>query len=142
MTFPKTGLSCTIVAEMQRALAISLILVFGMGPLSALIGDSEDASLPACCRRHGEHHCAMASSLTAIVAASTGSGVLTVPSTCPNFPSALAATASSTHALTAASVTLLFLHAELHSPLAARASARMSTIRTREGRAPPVSLLA
>lgn len=142
MTFPKTRLSCTIVAEMQRALAISLILVFGMGPLSALIGDSEDASLPACCRRHGEHHCAMSASAAAMVAASSTSSGLTAPARCPNFPSALAATASWPHALTAASVTLLFLHAELHSPLAARASARMSTIRTREGRAPPVSLLA
>ena len=44
---------------MRRGFSIFLILFFGLGPLSALIDGSEDASLPPCCRRHGAHHCAM-----------------------------------------------------------------------------------
>ncbi len=44
---------------MRRGFSILLILFFGLGPLSAFVDGSEDASLPACCRRHGAHHCAM-----------------------------------------------------------------------------------
>jgi hypothetical protein len=44
---------------MRRGFSIFLILFFGLGPLSAFIDGSEDASLPPCCRRHGAHHCAM-----------------------------------------------------------------------------------
>ena len=44
---------------MRRGFSIFLVLFFGLGPLSALVDGSEDASLPPCCRRHGAHHCAM-----------------------------------------------------------------------------------
>jgi len=44
---------------MRRALSILLMLLFGAGPLSFAFNLSDDISLPACCRRHGAHHCAM-----------------------------------------------------------------------------------
>src|SRR5690348_551797 len=49
---------------MRRALSILLVLVFGMPALVPLLGaaTSGDASIPACCRRHGQHHCLMSDS--------------------------------------------------------------------------------
>ena len=44
---------------MRRAISIFLILFFWLGPLETLLPGGEDARLPACCRRHGAHHCAM-----------------------------------------------------------------------------------
>ncbi len=43
---------------MRRGFSILLALLFGLSPLSAIAG-SDDAGLPACCRRLGAHHCAM-----------------------------------------------------------------------------------
>jgi hypothetical protein len=47
---------------MRRVLAIALLLAFASPlvlPLFAATADPQ-ASLPACCRRHGVHHCDMA----------------------------------------------------------------------------------
>ncbi len=130
-----------MISEMRRALSISLILLFSIGPLAAFIGDGEDASLPACCRRHGAHHCAIAASLSAALAASSRGHLLTAPATCPEFPNALAATISAPQALVAAALSLPALLAQLHSAPFARATARMSQIRARDGRSPPASFL-
>jgi hypothetical protein len=46
---------------MRRLLTILLLAAFGLpvvAPALAL-GQDPDAHLPACCRRHGAHHCAM-----------------------------------------------------------------------------------
>src|SRR5579875_4141167 len=46
---------------MRRLLAILLLAAFALtvvAPAFAL-GEDSDASLPACCRRHGQHHCGM-----------------------------------------------------------------------------------
>jgi hypothetical protein len=56
---------------MRRVFSIFLILFFGLGPLSALVEGSDDASLPACCRRLGAHHCAMYAENMAMRAGST-----------------------------------------------------------------------
>jgi hypothetical protein len=44
---------------MQRLLSILLLAVFGLPVVSPLfvLGAEGDASLPACCRRNGKHHC-------------------------------------------------------------------------------------
>src|SRR6202012_2193715 len=46
---------------MRRLLSILLLAAFALplvAPLLALAQDP-DAGLPACCRRHGQHHCTM-----------------------------------------------------------------------------------
>jgi hypothetical protein len=46
---------------LRRFYAIALVLALGLpifAPLFAF-GQAEDASLPACCRRDGKHHCMM-----------------------------------------------------------------------------------
>ena len=45
---------------MRRALAIFLLAMFGLAPISSALPASDpDSNLPACCRRAGQHHCAM-----------------------------------------------------------------------------------
>ena len=49
---------------MRRVLSILLLAAFALplvAPLLALAQDP-DAGVPACCRRHGQHHCAMVDS--------------------------------------------------------------------------------
>ena len=130
-------------SQMRRLLSIFLVLFFGLGPLAATLDASDDARLPACCRRLGTHHCAMTTRMAAMMAQSASSEtIVTAPSTCPAFPGDTAARTTAPHALTAAAVGLPALIAKTHSPAAARAAARTSQIRTRSGRAPPASSLA
>lgn len=127
---------------MRRALSILLVLFFSLGPLAATLGASEDASLPACCRRQGAHHCAMTMGMAAAMAdAASGKTVFKAPSACPAFPG-YAATTSVPHALLASCVGLPALLAHPHSPASGRAAARLSQIRTRVGRGPPATTLA
>jgi hypothetical protein len=71
---------------MRRFLAIALLIAFGsplVAPLFAATADPE-ASLPACCRSHGKHHCAMIH----MMIASSGGPALHAPP-CANYPGAL-----------------------------------------------------
>jgi hypothetical protein len=73
---------------MRRALALLLMAVFSF-PLIApawIAGNASD--LPACCRRNGKHHCAMAAADTGTA---SGSVVRTILPKCPNYPTAHAA---------------------------------------------------
>src|SRR5580704_12128026 len=71
---------------MRRAFSILLVLLFGLGPLAATV-DGDDASLPACCRRHGVHHCAMVdAALARMVQAALSTPRFTAPSRCPQYP--------------------------------------------------------
>ena len=64
--------------------------------------------------------------------------VLTAPLTCPYYPNSYIATPPTPPpAITAASISLPALLAELHSAAAARAIARASELRTRANRGPP-----
>ena len=86
---------------MRRGFSIFLILLFGFGPLSVFI-DSEDANLPVCCRRHGEHHCAMAMRMARMMrqAQSGKTPVISPPMTCPYYPGAATAFSAPPLALT------------------------------------------
>ena len=127
-------------SQMRRVLSILLVLSFSLGPLAATFGAGEDPRLPACCRRNGAHHCAMGMGASAIAAEiASGQAIVRAPSTCPSFPSAAAATNSGPHALTSTPMSLPVLLAQLHSPAAGGATARISQIRTRSGRAPPAA---
>jgi hypothetical protein len=130
-------------SQMRRALSISLILFFLLGPLTAGLEASEDAGLPACCRRHGTHHCAMSLRMAAMMAeAAPGKAFLAAPAACPAFPGYASATTTTPQAMTAAPVSLPVLLAQPHTPQAGRAAACLSQIRTRAGRGPPTSALA
>jgi hypothetical protein len=128
---------------MRRGLSIALILFFGLGPLAAALKASDDARLPACCRRHGEHHCAMNEQAAARMAllAHASNPAFTAPLHCPAFPSSGAATTAQVHALAPSAAGLQVLLAHPRSAASSRAAARLRPIRTRSGRAPPSNLL-
>jgi hypothetical protein len=73
---------------MRRPLSILIVALFVMGPLSVLLPGGTDAQLPACCRRHGKHHCAM---FAAMAAPPPGSTWFVAPNHCPLYSAGLLA---------------------------------------------------
>ena len=124
---------------MRRALSIFLVLFFGLGPFAATLQADDDSGLPACCRRHGAHHCAMSAQMVTMMVQSDGKPILTAPSTCPYFPGYNVAPSTTPLALSAPAHSMPALLAQPHAPAAARAAARISQLRTRAVRGPPAS---
>jgi hypothetical protein len=122
---------------MRRGFSIFLILLFGLGPLSAMVPGSEDASLPSCCRRNGAHHCAMA----AMARTPDPKPHFTVPLTCPYYPGPALAMLMPAHALTAAAASPHVAMARSFAPILLCAAAFSTAGRTHAGRGPPLSNL-
>ena len=125
---------------MRRSLGVFLILLFWLGPMLSLLPASAESRLPACCRRHGAHHCAMIAAAYFVPPGAPPQ--LGAPSQCPLFPGSAAASTAPVHALPALAAGLPVLLAQPHSPAAGRAAARLSQLRTRSNRGPPDSTLA
>jgi hypothetical protein len=127
---------------MRRGLSIFLVLFFGLGPLSALVDGTEDASLPPCCRRHGAHHCSMYQRILAMRAqqALDPRPAASAPSTCPNYPGPTIAMLMPAHAITAAVVEAMATWTTgSHVTLARYASVVSAPLRTHAGRGPPAT---
>ncbi len=65
---------------MRRAIAISLLVLFGYLLAAPIFPATSDAGLPACCRRHGKHHHCM---MMQMLAQLSSLGVTTVSERCP-----------------------------------------------------------
>jgi len=120
----------------RRALAISLILFFGLPLVLPLFRPSmAEATLPVCCRRGGRHQCAMPTE-----GATQGSGVSVVSDKCPYTPatSAVLLLPSFTPS-TAASIFAGIARHPAVSPQTA-AQLRISFDRARQKRGPPALL--
>jgi len=126
---------------MRRFFSILMILLFGLGPLSATLPASAESRLPACCRRHGTHHCATSARTAAMAsqASSESDPVFTTPLRCPSFPSTVAASTTPIHALVTPWAGLLVLFAQTHSPSACAGAARMTQLGAHTNRGPPAS---
>jgi hypothetical protein len=124
---------------MRRAASLILVLFFGFGPLTGLLQSSDDARLPACCRRQGAHHCAMAMQMAAMEAPGK-TPILTAPVTCPMFPGFMAGPSAPAHALAASAAGLPALQTQSLSPAFISANALTGLIRARAARGPPASL--
>src|SRR5579863_9501170 len=71
---------------MRRIFSILFVILFGLAPLAATLA-GDNASLPACCRRHGAHQCAMADDAIArIFQVASRPPSFTPPSHCPQYP--------------------------------------------------------
>jgi hypothetical protein len=126
---------------MRRSLAILLMLFFALGPLQGLLEASEDSRLPACCRRHGAHHCAMDQDMQAALQQETSSTpAFSAPATCPSFPGFALGFSTPSHALAASASWAPVLFHQTYSLQAPSADVRTVDLRTRCGRAPPASL--
>lgn len=128
---------------MRRGLSILLVLSFSLGPLTAALRADDDSRLPACCRRHGKHHCAMSED-AAIALAQEASGstpVFRAPSHCPYFPEYLARSMAPSQWLAATAISLAAPLSQALSHASITAALRLQPIRARAGRGPPESFL-
>jgi len=71
---------------MRRALASFIVALVSFPLLDPLLRANSALDLPECCRRHGEHHCAMAGTESD---SSTGPAVKAIQSKCPYYPATI-----------------------------------------------------
>lgn len=133
---------------MQRGIAILLALIFGMGPLSAVLPGAADANLPACCRRNGAHRCAMAAGAAAqmagmmAAAGRDGRSAFSAPATCPAYPGPLLALLTpAAHALRAPAHAMPVPASVARAPLPGDQPHGWGPGRTYAGRGPPATTL-
>jgi len=126
---------------MRRGFSIFLILFFGLGPLSAFVDGSQDAGLPACCRRHGAHHCAMYAQLMAMRAGRDIDPTpnFSAPPTCPLYHGPAFSMLMPAHALTAAAANVRAEFTRNLAPAFEQGVAFSNLSRAHAGRGPPAS---
>lgn len=128
--------------QMRRGFSILLILFLGLGPLSAMVPGSEDANLPACCRRNGAHHCAMNMQMAAMMAKiADPRPAFSAPLTCPLYPGPSLMLLMPAHALATAHASAQIASTQSIAPVFARVAAHSSPSPEHSGRAPPASHL-
>jgi hypothetical protein len=121
----------------RRWAASFLLLLTVLLPLQPLlVSAQQEASLPACCRRNGIHHCMM---FRLMVLAETGRQPFVAPASCPYWKiaviPAVVATAISSFGLTSqATVAGHVVAADTNFFFT-------SMVRSQSARAPPVALL-
>jgi hypothetical protein len=127
--------------DMRRALSMLFVLLFGLGPLAATF-DGDDASLPACCRRNGAHHCVMTDAMLAsMVQAALSTPAFTPPTRCPQCPTRGYATPSTTLALAHAPEAEMPEIPEFLAVVPSTSSASSIYLRTPALRGPPAPAL-
>jgi hypothetical protein len=127
---------------MRRGFSIFLILLFGLGPLSVMVDGSEDAGLPACCRRHGAHRCSGAMQMASAMAQSADPRPsFTAPATCPEYPGPTLALLMPAHALTVSAARLREAGVQRHKAVAGYMVGSATPSRTHAGRGPPAANL-
>lgn len=125
--------------EVRRGFSILLVLIFSLGPLTTLSASSEDASLPACCRRNGEHHCAMSMQEmgAAMVVPPGAVPILDAPRHCPYYPQHAIVRNTPVYALTASSADGHPLVVQPHRHSTGRAAPLLNPVSPLAGRGPP-----
>ncbi|QHS53506.1 hypothetical protein [Edaphobacter sp. 12200R-103] len=126
---------------MRKVLAIALMAIFGMPLFAPLVasGALSEASLPACCRRNGKHHCSMTMRNGGFLADHAPAWQAPLER-CPYYPARTTTSPSSTLAMIAAPSIFAELvshptgHAQTESKL------RISRDRARQKRGPPFLL--
>lgn len=136
---------------MRRILSILMLLVLGLGPAvpmealasgraSGWTGKVDESRLPACCRRHGKHHCAMGSATSQSDAIQSSDEVtVSAQDSCPFSPRALASTVPSAAALIQAAADAIAYPAGLRAPHAHTAAAQLNDRRSWPKRGPPTA---
>jgi hypothetical protein len=122
---------------MRRVLSIALMIAFfapsAAPTLFALTSDPE-ANLPACCRSHGAHHCAMMH--WKLQSLDSGAPKLT-QAPCPMYPTVATVPQSAAFPLAAAPRLLVEPVRASASPAVTASRAQLLLARTRGDRGPP-----
>ncbi|MBB5066623.1 hypothetical protein [Granulicella mallensis] len=117
---------------MRRALTLLLLAVFGLPTVAPLLamGQDTDSHLPICCRRNGDHHCAMGMSQPTTTPA--------VSARCPHFPQPTVPSPTGTFAALVTPAQLVQIDLSiLAAPQRADTQRRISRERSRHKRGPP-----
>jgi hypothetical protein len=124
---------------MRRTICAFVILLLSLGPLAATLPASNESRLPICCRRHGAHHCAMSTEITAKLSQASSSfpPAFTSPEHCPYYPGYVAATVGPVQALVFSWPGLPILFAHTHALVANFGAARFGKFHPRTTRGPP-----
>lgn len=125
--------------EVRRGFSILLVLIFSLGPLATLSAESEDASLPACCRRNGEHHCAGSmQGVAAVTVVPSGiTPALESPPYCPYYPQHATVRNAPVNAIAVSSAGGFVLRVQQHKPAGLPAAPLFHPVRPLAGRGPP-----
>jgi hypothetical protein len=127
---------------MRRVISILLLVIFGLpavAPLFAAAPRSE-ASLPACCRMHGKHHCFMG--MVATPTLSSSKPQFRAPlERCPYAPALISGVHTTIYAPPAAPA--IYAGLISHPAVAAQTESKLliSRGRSRQKRGPPASFL-
>lgn len=94
---------------MRRILSLVLLVAFGLPVVAPALtlGQDTESSLPACCRRHGVHHCNMQRPLSSAPAIAAHCPSFPQPSTAPSQLSSYALLSASRLAISARSSLLI-----------------------------------
>jgi hypothetical protein len=123
---------------MRRLLSILLLATFAL-PIAApmlVLAQNSNAGLPACCRRHGEHHCTMSDT-------GRDNAAHRVVSVCPAWPQrAIPSPVGSHHFVRHSSSAAVSFCTGFSTPAQSVAAYLTATERLHPKRGPPTRLLA
>jgi hypothetical protein len=122
---------------MRRTIALALTMLFSWMLIAPVLPSDTDASLPACCRRYGEHHCMMRGTGRQI---GSQRGFTTVTAKCPCSPAIACGVHSPNYKPEAAAT--FYAEAVFHPARAPQTEARfrISSLRSHQKRGPPIPL--
>ncbi len=124
---------------MQRGFAILLLVLFSFLLISPMLTADDDSSLPACCRKGGQHHCSM-TSMSEPSDEASGLALKSSSAKCPLFPQTGAAPACG-HCITPGAARFfagIVSHPTAHAQI--EAQYRVSFSRAGQKRGPPALL--
>ncbi len=140
--FVTRGFSQPILKQfrLRKFIAVLMLAMIGgfyAAPLLQAASSDPDAGLPACCRRHGKHHCAMMDRYLKSIDSGTPQ-IRTTPQHCPFYPHSSSAPGVRYHAGLAPSAAIfaqVVSHPAVHPQT--HAVYRLSLDRSRQKRGPP-----
>jgi len=130
------------VRRFTAILILALLGAFYAVPLLHAVSTDPESGLPACCRRHGKHHCAMMDQYLRLKA--SGEPTFNAPSQhCPMYPKGLAQTWAPVVAVLLPAQGAVYTCSQSHPVCHAQTQARFRVAydRTRLKRGPPSSFL-
>ncbi len=129
---------------LRRLLTILLLAFFGLPIVSPLfaLSATEPGRIRACCRRNGEHHCAMTATERNSLeqGGEDSSRFAAPPETCPNAPAAVAAIHTNLLAVPASDRVFAALVSHASGVVQTESMRLISRDRSRQKRGPPVQI--
>jgi len=124
---------------MRRLISLSLILVFSWMLIASAFAPGAEASLPACCRRNGKHHCMTRMMMEPELAESPGTHLSAPSEKCPFFPKGRLFIPTSVHFVALPANGTFYAALQSHPACCAQTEAqfRISFDRSRQKRGPP-----